>query len=330
MPNTVPESVAGTGSNKPVHVAVGLIQDAQGQVLIALRPAQLHQGGLWEFPGGKVEVDESVLDALQRELQEELGIEIDPAQCVPLKKIRHDYPDKSVLLDVWRVDAFSGTPQGREGQVIAWQAISKLDAGQFPRANHAIVQLLKLPDRIAITGAFANLAQLTAGLVQLQEQGIRLVQLRQPGMSQDQYCRAADHAAQSCQRLGMQLQCNAPLAWRTHLTAAGLHLSAREMTGLSQRPCDRHSLFSVSCHNLAELEQAQRLDADFAFLSPVLATESHVAANPLGWEAFARLKWQVSVPLYALGGMQAADLPLARSCGAQGIAAISAFWNIQV
>ena len=91
MPNTEPKKI--------VHVAVGVIVDANQHILIALRPDNVHQGGLWEFPGGKVERNETVESALDRELFEELGLRV--VSCEQLVKIQHDYTDKSVLLDVW-------------------------------------------------------------------------------------------------------------------------------------------------------------------------------------------------------------------------------------
>ncbi|MCW8853694.1 MAG: NUDIX domain-containing protein, partial [Gammaproteobacteria bacterium] len=100
-------------AKKYVHVAVALIVNKNNEVLIALRPEHVHQGGLWEFPGGKVEANESVYDALLRESKEELNVYIEHAE--PYLQIRHDYTDKSVLLDVWKVKQFSGEPHGVEG-----------------------------------------------------------------------------------------------------------------------------------------------------------------------------------------------------------------------
>ena len=87
-----------------VHVAVGVVRNPQGNILIAKRPAHAHQGDLWEFPGGKVERGESLQQALQRELHEELGIDVTHAR--PLIRIPHSYPDKQVLLDVWLIEGF--------------------------------------------------------------------------------------------------------------------------------------------------------------------------------------------------------------------------------
>jgi|TARA_B110000305_G_scaffold16258_1_gene15182 8-oxo-dGTP diphosphatase len=127
-------------NNSIVHVVVGVLLNDNQQVLIALRPVQSHQGGLWEFPGGKVEEGESVEYALNREFEEELGISV--LACTELTQIRHEYSDKSVLLDVWRIEKYSGTPKGREGQVIEWRALSKLRAEDFPKANERIIRVL--------------------------------------------------------------------------------------------------------------------------------------------------------------------------------------------
>ena len=123
--------------SKVVHVAVGVIVNAQQQILIALRPDDSHQGGLWEFPGGKVEQGETIQQALIRELQEELGIVAQ--RFAALTEIHHDYGDKAVHLDVWWVHEFSGEPQGREGQPLQWLAAAELSRYDFPKANQPII-----------------------------------------------------------------------------------------------------------------------------------------------------------------------------------------------
>lgn len=127
-------------SSQLLHVAVGVIFDAAGNILISLRHADAHQGGLWEFPGGKLEAGETVQQALRRELQEELGI--DAVVDEPIVQIRHEYSDKSVLLDVWSVREFSGEAEGREGQSLRWVSVAELGKIEFPEANYPIVELL--------------------------------------------------------------------------------------------------------------------------------------------------------------------------------------------
>ena len=124
-----------------VHVAVGVILSPENNILIALRHRDSHQGGLWEFPGGKVEATESLECALARELDEELGIEV--VKVSPMMAIHHDYPDKSVCLDVCWVESFRGEPVGLEGQVIRWVAAADLMNYSFPPANQAIVEAIQ-------------------------------------------------------------------------------------------------------------------------------------------------------------------------------------------
>jgi len=120
-----------------VHVAVGVILNADRKVLITRRAQHAHQGGLWEFPGGKVETGESLTDALTRELREELGIVI--GRTSALLEVRHDYGDKTVLLDVHVVWEFSGEAHPLEDQPLAWVAPQELDRYAFPAANLPIV-----------------------------------------------------------------------------------------------------------------------------------------------------------------------------------------------
>jgi len=122
-----------------IHVAVGLVLD-NDRVFVAQRDQNAHQGGLWEFPGGKVDAGETVEAALSRELNEELGIFVDYAE--PVMQVKHDYTDKIVLLDVWHITRYRGEPSGCEGQPVKWLAINQLLAEQFPTANQAIVDWL--------------------------------------------------------------------------------------------------------------------------------------------------------------------------------------------
>ena len=131
MPNTAPEQI---------HVAVGIILNVSGEVLIALRDQDKHQGGLWEFPGGKVEAGESVSEALSRELHEELNLQV--LSSSPLIEIEHNYGDKQVKLNVWQVDKFQGQAYGKEGQPIIWVGLENLQNYKFPEANLEIVSFL--------------------------------------------------------------------------------------------------------------------------------------------------------------------------------------------
>jgi 8-oxo-dGTP diphosphatase len=126
---------------KIVHVAVGVIVREQ-EYFLTKRLDSAHQGGKWEFPGGKVEKDETVAQALHRELQEEIAIDI--LSCYPLIEIDHDYGDKKVRLDVYVVDNFQQEPVAQEGQQSGWFTLDELIKLDFPAANAAIVEALKI------------------------------------------------------------------------------------------------------------------------------------------------------------------------------------------
>lgn len=137
-------STPNTAADSPsvLHVAVGVVVRAD-RILLSRRAAHQHQGGLWEFPGGKVEPGETLPRALARELFEELGLEVEQSGLAPLIEVRHSYPERSVLLDVWWVREFRGEPVGREGQPLAWVPVAELHRRDFPAANTAIVAAVR-------------------------------------------------------------------------------------------------------------------------------------------------------------------------------------------
>jgi 8-oxo-dGTP diphosphatase len=125
-----------------ITVAAGVLEADDGSVLIARRPEDKHAGGFWEFPGGKVAPGESARAALDRELAEELGIEVIEAR--PLIGYRHSYPDRDVVLRVFLVLRYRGEPEGREGQPLRWVVPDELlDAGLLP-ADEPVVEALKV------------------------------------------------------------------------------------------------------------------------------------------------------------------------------------------
>lgn len=307
-----------------VHVAVGVILNQAGQVLIARRPDSAHQGGLLEFPGGKCEQGESVEDALCRELKEELGIGV--LGCRPLCKIQHDYGDKHVLLDVWIVDQFAGQPLGREGQPLQWMSIDSLSAADFPAANRSIINHLQMPDSIAITGPSLSEDDFYRRFDALLAADVAMVQLRAKDLSLAEFSSRASKCLARCRASGTLLVINAHLSELLALEADGYHIGAELAATLQQRPVPDNVLFGVSCHDRGQLAKAQQLGADYAFLSPVLATRSHPEASPMGWAHFFELTSECNLPIVALGGMRARDQATAKRNGAIGLASISAFW----
>ncbi len=313
-----------------VHVALAVIVNQHNEVLISLRDKDVHQGGLWEFPGGKLESGESVFDALKREIKEELNITIHKA--VPLKKIQHKYSDITVLLDTWRVDLFEGEPVGSEGQKIKWLAVSELNESEFPEANRCIVMTLKLSQKYMITGAFNDPGDFASKLESSLKNGISLIQLRCKNISVDDYKKLAEISMVLCHQYNAVLLLNTSLGLFLDISnhaecPVGLHLNSQMLHAIESRPVNSEFLLSVSCHTDEEIEKAKQLDADIVLLSPVKETKSHPGVNGIGWKKFKDIAANINVPVYALGGMSEADLDDALSSGAKGVAAISSFWG---
>jgi len=308
-----------------IHVMAGAIADARGRFLVGKRPDHVHQGGLWEFPGGKLDPGESPEAGLVRELAEELGIQVRAGR--PLIRVHHDYGDRHILLDVHRVDDYAGVPHGREGQPLDWLAPDDMDPAAFPAADRPIITALRLPPLMLITGENPGrpddfLARLERAL----KAGARLVQLRAHPLSANDYARLAQAAFDLCERTGAQLLLNRDPVEVTSVPRHGLHLNSRTLMRHLERPGRSNEWVGASCHDPAQLARAADLGLDYALLSPVKPTASHPEASPLGWSNFAAWVDPVPLPVYALGGLTTDDLDDAFQHGAQGIAAIRGLW----
>jgi 8-oxo-dGTP diphosphatase len=139
---------------KSLHVLVGLIRDARGLWLVNQRRPGTELAGFWEFPGGKRQANEAPLAALRRELDEELGIDVLAAK--PWLELRHDYPDKQVLLDVWRVLDYRGEVSAREGQALDWVPAEQLAALPLLPADLPIVAALLSDDDVDVSRSRAG------------------------------------------------------------------------------------------------------------------------------------------------------------------------------
>ena len=310
---------------KRIDVAAAVIRGNDGRILIARRADTQHQGGLWEFPGGKVEVGETVEAALVRELREELGIEVHASR--QLIAVSHDYPDKQVRLLVHEVSAFSGEPRGVEGQPLAWVAPRELGSYAFPEANQAIVAAARLPDQYLITPDGLETPALLRGIQQAVAQGVGLIQLRAPNGYDPQYRDLAVDAVGLCAGKA-QLMLKGPLEWLGDFPSAGWHLTAAQLRKYAAqgRPFPQHRWLAASCHNAEELALAEQMGVDFVTLSPVQPTQTHPDASPLGWAEAERCIAGFDRPVFLLGGVGPDDRERAWQVGAQGVAGIRAFW----
>lgn len=307
-----------------VHVAAGIVYDERGRVLVQKRPADAHVGGLWEFPGGKADPREGRRAALARELKEELDIEVLEAR--PLIQVKYAYPEKTVLLDVWRVERYSGTPKPLEDQPLKWLAPDELPALEMPPADRPIVNAVRLPPVCLITSDEprddkAFLSQLERRLAD----GIRLVQLR-TRRSGERLSILARDAVALCEAHGAWLVLNGDPEQALASGAHGVHLSSTRLSRVSERPVPEDLWLSTACHDVQELQRAKAISADFVLASPVAKTVSHPDARPIGFEGLEMICQQATMPVYALGGLGINDRERAWQAGAQGVAGISGFW----
>jgi 8-oxo-dGTP diphosphatase len=314
--------------NNPLQVAVGVVKNPEGKILISLRHADLHQGGLWEFPGGKIDPSETAEQALTRELKEELNITVTAA--TPLITVNHQYPDLSVQLKVFLVEQFTGEAKSCEGQPFKWVAPAELDRYAFPAANQPITAAARLPHYYAILDD-ADEALLLTNLQKILNRGVKLIQARLKTLPPAAVARFVEKAYPLCKQQQAVLLMNSAVECPAEVD--GIHLTSRDLMALrlrsgqalTARP-ENCQWLAASCHNLEQLQQAQKIGVDFVVLAPVLATQTHPgAASSLGWEQFAELVANVNLPVYALGGMTESCLTTARQNGGQGIAAIRAF-----
>jgi 8-oxo-dGTP diphosphatase len=314
------------GESVRLHIAVGVVSDAAGRILISERKPDCAYAGQWEFPGGKCEPGEEVEQALTRELREELDIEVQSSR--PLIRLSHRYSDRHVLLDTWRVTAWQGRPAAREGQRFDWVAPMSLDRYPMLAANRPIVRAVQLPASYLITpvpgpDSSAFLAALDRSLAA----GVRMVRLRAPQLSRDAYQSLARACLQSCRRAGTWLLLDRDAGMVEDLGADGLHLTVAALATATTRPLQAGQWLAASCHARPDLERAIALGIDFAVLGPVACTPSHPDHPGIGWEQFGRITGDLAVPVYGIGGLGLADLEAAWGHRAQGIAAIHGLWK---
>ncbi len=303
-----------------IDVAVGILSNGDGCVLVQQRQENLIAAGFWEFVGGKVEDRETSEQALLREIREELGIVI--RQAVPWITRCHTYDHGEVRIKFYRVSDWHGCAKGQEGQRIEWRTLDN-PPKPFLAGSKKIWKWLCLPNRCIISAA--EIIGVDQSILQLETllQKPVMLQLRDKQLP-DNERRRLFQAIQSISKHPRAIVLvNDHDEWAKK--SDGIHLSSRKLWMHDKRP--DYQWVGASCHTQEDLQQAAKIDVDFAVLSPVCKTLTHVNVPPMGWEMFSRMIENVGIPVYALGGLTIDDLPKAQLLGAQGVAYMRQGWS---
>ena len=307
-----------------IAVAAGCLVNTAGEVLIAQRPQGKIAAGQWEFPGGKIEPGERADEALVRELEEELDVLVRASR--PLIRVRHDYADRTVVLDTWLVTAYDGTPRGRENQAFVWAQPARLVNYPLLAADKPIVAALQLPSDYVFTPPNLDEPTLMAQLPALPSGS--LLRLRRPQLDDSNYAVLAARLAPRCRELGLRLMLDRAPELAVTLGAAGWHGRSPQLAGLQSRPVPESMWFAASVHGEHEMQLARAAGADFMVLGSIRQTSSHAGGAVLDWSRFSELVAQASVPVYGIGGVGPADRDQLIAVYAQGAAGISAYWSV--
>ncbi|MEN6670773.1 NUDIX domain-containing protein [Psychrobacter sp. B38] len=368
-----------------VNVAVAVIHYKE-QYLLGFRSAAQHQGNLYEFVGGKIDTDESAEQAVLREVAEETGIGMSDNTVVKLGRLHHDYRDKQVSLQVYKVELTAaqfeqhrGCERGLEGQALTWVSKSDLLAGKYPlpAANQTILKWLSVPTHISITYPlthFSDCANPAAAWLQYHQEHIvagawvyvrtkevaatdpapasQLLRLRPDLLAilpydddrrfldtkvlhatvSDNKVSSTDHLIAQNQVVANHLTHTALMQWFDNFQAVPIDDDASY-----GEPLSSNCPLIVSCHDEASIIAANklastRLQQQFspvigAFLSPVLATQTHPDAQPLGWESWSALAQLADMPIIGLGGLSPLMIEQALMYGGVSVAGIRQFFD---
>lgn len=310
---------------KQVDVAAAVLFRTDGRFLLGRRQGSFYDG-YWEFPGGKVEPGETPAQALVRELREELGIDVTHVR--PWVVREHHYEHAHVRLHFFEVPGWTGTLRDHVHAALSWELPEAPAVAPMLPANAPILKALCLPRFMAITyaaeiGVEAQLAALERAL----ERGLRLIQVREPGLEANEFSGFCREVIARAHDAGAWVLVNAEPETASAVGADGVHLSSRRLLALKERP-HGFEWVGASCHDDRELGHAAALGLDYALLGAVKPTQTHPGQPGMGWDTFAALSRNRALPILALGGVGPADMAQARDAGAHGIAAVRKAWAL--
>ena len=260
-----------------INVVLGVIRDRSGNILISRRKTGAHQGGLWEFPGGKKNMKESAFQCLQREFMEELDLQILDARH--FITTAYAYSDYEIEFDVWIIDKWKGKARGKEGQLVKWVNTDEIQIQEFPPANKKIIHALKLPNLYLICPfPEENHTAFLRKVTRFIQAGVRLLQLRGDESALLENIEVVKEVRKLCNEYNAILIVNTKPETFQKMDVHGIHLKSSRLLQMKKRPLGNEYYVAASCHNRTEVDHALSIDVDFITLSPVQFTDSHPAS----------------------------------------------------
>ena len=298
-------------SKPQLDVAIGLLVH-KNQILVGWREENQHQGNKHEFPGGKVEVGETPIEACRREICEEVGLNLVSWQKFDL--IRHEYDDVIVQLHFFMTQVSAEDCLKIEAPW-QWIARDQLLNLNFPKANTAIVKRLYWQRFIKISQDLSNLNSLS-------DDRLLYWRMDSSDFSHEKFSKCS---IEKLSKLIVNVDIWNKLGDLQQNAIQTIHLKQEQLLKLNQNDLNLTKRYIAACHSLDALKHAEQIGCDAVFLSPVFSTETHPDAEGLGWENFAKMAVQVNMVIFALGGVSPELLVDAQKHHAYGVAGIRSF-----
>jgi len=307
-----------------VNVSVAVLINDEHQVLLAERPFPKAWEGWWEFPGGKMEKNETSVDALYREIYEEIGVKITKFNKWVTR--RYTFGDGNFTLHFFKVYEWEGEITSKENQKLVWTYLKKPNVSPILPANVFVQKAFDLPKYYAIT----NLSETSKKVFfnQLQKKisdGLKMIQVREKNISINELEVFSKEVIKICRPSNVKVIINSDMNLAYKIKADGVHLTSKNL--LDSKKLPRNLIVSASCHTQKDIDIAEKLNINFVVLSAVNRTLSHPDISPIGWNKFQKIANKTNIPIYALGGLGINDYQVALENGAIGISSQRSIWK---
>ena len=307
-----------------VNVSVAVLINTNHQVLLAQRPPSKPWEGWWEFPGGKIEKNETSVDALYREIYEEIGVKITQFEKWVTRSFT--FRGNHITLHFFKVFKWEGKVTAKENQKLVWTYLQKPKVSPILPANLFIQKAFDIPKYYAITNLSETSKKVFFNRLQKKiSDGLKMVQVREKNISYNEFKIFSREVIKVCKKKNVKVIINSDVNLAYELKADGVHLTSKDLLNIKIIPKDL--IVSASCHTKDEVDFADKLNINFLVLSAVKKTLSHPGIQPIGWNKFRKIVNIVNTPIFALGGLGINDYEVALNSGAIGIASQRLIWD---